>query len=100
MGLDHTLLTIPNRRCWPVLCKAGVQGIVPTHEIRGTLPLTNVLRCAAPGTDLDSKWRVRHSRAHTALLVNSFELGVLWDQFGIVGGVTVRIHFLIFFFQI
>lgn len=55
-------------------------------------------RCTAPGTDLDSKRCVRRSQEHTARLVKPFELGVLWDSYGIVGDVTVRIHFLYILF--
>jgi hypothetical protein len=38
---------------------------------------------------------VRRSQAHTELLVEEFELGMLWEEYGIVGDVVVRIlsHF-------
>jgi len=37
---------------------------------------------------------IPRTRAHTDLLVRNFELGELWDAYGIVGDVMVR-HFLI-----
>lgn len=38
---------------------------------------------------------MRRSQAHTELLVEEFELGMLWDEYGLVGDVVVRIlrHF-------
>ncbi|KAH7905419.1 hypothetical protein BJ138DRAFT_1118492 [Hygrophoropsis aurantiaca] len=41
-------------------------------------------RCTAPPTDLDSGGPSR-SEEHTDALVNTWGLGVLWDQWGIVG---------------
>ena len=35
---------------------------------------------------------MRRSQAHTELLVEEFELGVLWDEYGLVGDVVVCIH--------
>jgi hypothetical protein len=48
-------------------------------------------RCTAPAADLDSKRCVRRSQPHTELIVESFELGVLWDEYGLVGDVVVGI---------
>ena len=38
---------------------------------------------------------MRRSQAHTELLVEEFELGMLWDEYGLVGDIVVRIllHF-------
>lgn len=38
---------------------------------------------------------MRRSKAHTELLVEEFELGMLWEEYGIVGDVVVCIlsHF-------
>jgi hypothetical protein len=37
---------------------------------------------------------VRRSQAHTELLVQEFELGMLWDEYGLVGDIVVRLlHF-------
>jgi hypothetical protein len=40
---------------------------------------------------------VRRSQAHTELVVEEFELGVLWDEYGLVGDIVVSI--LSFYFQ-
>jgi hypothetical protein len=54
--------------------------------------LTNHVRCTAPANDLDSDQHVvRRSQAHTELLVKEFELGMLWDEYGLVGDIVVRI---------
>ena len=63
--------------------------VTATHKIRGTL--TNFFRCTAPAAGLDSKWCVRRSQAHAELLVEGFELGVLWDEYGLVGDVVVSV---------
>jgi hypothetical protein len=91
-------------RAWPIYCRLSRTGtaglhrarLVPkvrvtaTHKIRGTL--TNKLfRCTAPAADLDSKRHVRRSQAHTELVVEAFELGVLWDEYGLVGDVVVSV---------
>ena len=34
---------------------------------------------------------MRRSQAHTELLVEGFELGVLWDEYGLVGDVVVGV---------
>jgi hypothetical protein len=51
----------------------------------------NFFRCTAPATDLDSDRHVRRSQAHTELLVEAFELGVLWDEYGLVGDIVVSV---------
>ena len=47
-------------------------------------------RCTAPANDLDSSHHVRRSQAHTELLVKEFELGMLWDEYELVGDIVVR----------
>jgi hypothetical protein len=49
------------------------------------------LRCTAPANNLDSGQHVRRSQAHTELLVEEFELGMLWDEYGLVGDIVVCI---------
>ena len=90
MGLAHISQTIPNRHCCPASCKAGAQGMTSYHKTRDT-PLTKIFRCTAPATDLDSKWCVCRSQAHTHLLVEGFDLGDLWDEYGLVGDVVVSV---------
>jgi hypothetical protein len=88
--LAHISQTIPNRDCWLASSKAGARGKSSYHDIRDTL-LTNVCRCTAPATDLDSKRRVRRSEAHTEQLIEEFEPGVLWDEYGLVVDVVVSV---------
>ena len=56
-----------------------------TTHIADNLPF----RCTAPAKDLDSGHHVHHSQAHTELLVEEFELGMLWDEYGLVGNIVV-----------
>jgi hypothetical protein len=58
--------------------------------------LIGFFRCTAPANDLDSGQHVRRSQPHTELLVEEFELGTLWDEYGLVGDVVVRIRILLF----
>ena len=55
--------------------------------------LTCLFRCTAPANDLDNGEYGRRSREHTDMLVEEFELGVLWDQYGLVGDVVVSNFF-------
>jgi len=49
------------------------------------------LRCTAPAVDLNKTEGVtRRCQDHTELLVRKFELGLLWDGWGVVGDVVVR----------
>lgn len=48
-------------------------------------------RCTAPWNDLDSKQHVRRSKAHTELLTESFDLRTLWNEYGLVADVIVRV---------
>jgi hypothetical protein len=86
MGLAPTLQTIQNRPYLPVSCKAGVQS---TYSYQQNAPLTCHSRCTAPANDLDSGQHVHRSQAHTELLVEEFELGMLWDEYGLVGDIVV-----------
>ena len=43
---------------------------------------------------------MRRFQAHTEFLAESFELGALWDEYGLVGDVVVSIFSFIFRFQI
>jgi hypothetical protein len=48
-------------------------------------------RCTAPANDLDSGQYVCRSQAHAELLVEEFELGMLWDEYGLVGDIVVHL---------
>ena len=54
-------------------------------------------RCTAPANDLDSGQHGRRSQPHTELLVEEFELGMLWDEYGLVGDIVVRSSWLLIF---
>ena len=56
---------------------------MPTH--------THVSRCTARVDGLDDEICGRRSREHTDMLVEAFELGVLWDEYGLVGDVIVSV---------
>ena len=53
--------------------------------------MIHFFRCTAPANDLDSGCHIHCSEMHTELLVNAFELGVLWDEQGLIGDVVVSI---------
>ncbi|KIM76997.1 hypothetical protein PILCRDRAFT_12366 [Piloderma croceum F 1598] len=46
-------------------------------------------RCTAPSNDLNGRRQLRRSRAHTDMVGREFELGTLWDEYGIVGDVIL-----------
>jgi hypothetical protein len=52
---------------------------------------TCLYRCTAPPDHLDDGTYGRRSRGHTDVLVQGFELGVLWDEYGLVGDIVVGI---------
>ncbi|KAG1805024.1 uncharacterized protein HD556DRAFT_1429137 [Suillus plorans] len=45
-------------------------------------------KCTAPADGLDNGTYGRRSRDHTEVLVEEFELGVLWDEYGLVGDIV------------
>ena len=51
-------------------------------------------RCTAPAEDLDGDIYPSHSREHTELISVEFELGQLWDEYGLVGDIVVSILFI------
>lgn len=57
--------------------------------------LIHLTRCTATPDNLEGDSILR-CREHTELLVETFELGVLWDEYGIVGDVVVSSLFLPF----
>jgi hypothetical protein len=46
-------------------------------------------KCTGRPADLDGESTCR-SREHTEALVEALELGVLWDEYGLVGDIVVR----------
>jgi hypothetical protein len=51
----------------------------------------HIFRCTARPEDLDGEGG-RRSREHTELLVRELELGALWNEYGLVGDIVVRLH--------
>ncbi|GBE78451.1 hypothetical protein SCP_0113400 [Sparassis crispa] len=45
-------------------------------------------KCTARNTNLDGNDSGRRSTQHTELLVETFELGILWDEYGLVGDIV------------
>jgi Plavaka transposase len=76
-----------------VLLSCVVQGCCPRYALihfNFNLSKFYIHRCRAPRDNLDiAPDQGRHSHKHTDLLVETLELGVLWDEFGIVGDVIV-----------
>ena len=62
----------------------------PVHT-RDTLSWVYPYPCHAL---LDSGQYGRRSQAHAELLVKEFELGMLWDEYGLVGDIVVSYLFL------
>ena len=56
--------------------------------------MTCLYRCTTPAKDLDSGQHGHHSQVHAELLVEEFELGMLWDEYGLVGDIVVSYPFL------
>jgi hypothetical protein len=76
-----------------------VQGWCPRYVLFTILFLSfsqlSPTRCTANNKDLDGE-AGRRSRDHTELLVSEFELGVLWDEYGLVGDIIVGYIICIF----
>ena len=94
MGLVHTLEIILNRWCWPVLFRVGAQSkfLIIYAFILGFL--MSLSRCTAPADDLDGGRYPPRSKEHTELILAEFELGELWNEYGLVGDVVVTIYSL------
>jgi hypothetical protein len=51
--------------------------------------LNQLFRCVAQAKHLDDIGALPRSREHSNALVEMLELGVLWDEYGLVGDVVV-----------
>jgi hypothetical protein len=71
-----------------VSCKGGALGKYSVYSPPHVS--SPFFRCTAKRTDLDGGVR-RRSREHTELLVSEFELGTLWDEYGLVGDIIVHV---------
>jgi hypothetical protein len=93
MASAHILPTTPNKLFWRALCKGGAQSM--SSFFQSILLSHWFLRCTAPQFDLNQTEGV----THTELLVCELELGVLWDGWGIVGDIVVRLLLPLFSFS-
>jgi hypothetical protein len=88
MALDHILPIIRNSYSFLVLSRVGALGNYFTFS--GGFAVCSIFaRCTAPPHDFEGKGYVRRSRDHTEALVEGLELGILWDEYGLVGDIVV-----------
>ena len=81
----------------PVSYKDGVHGTLPW-------PLSSIYCksdwfCSCTAKDLTVAGG-RRSREHTEALMSEFELGILWDEYGLVGDLVVCNHWHLLFYLI
>ena len=90
MALAPILLTTLNKHCWCASYKGGAQS---KYSFSCNISLTyQFLRCTAPPNNLNQMEGIRcQFQEHTELLVHEVELSLLWDGWGIVSDVVVRI---------
>ena len=93
MALAHILPTILNNVYLLALCKGGV---LSRYIITSVLSmLTSHIRCCAPADKFNSHDKFTpQSHIHTAALTDAFSLQELWDGYGIVGDIVIRIFLL------
>ena len=92
-GIEPFITDYPEQ-C-PLLCI--VQGQCTKYILSNTrdcLILTTISRCLARVKDLDSDLSLPHSWEHSNMLVEMLELGVLWDEYGLVGNIVVCMLFM------
>ena len=53
-----------------------------------------ILRCLASSSDLDQYPINPRAKEHTATVIQKLELGEVWDEYGLVGDVVVRVNSL------
>jgi hypothetical protein len=88
-ALDRISQIIPSRLSLPASYKVGVHGML-------SWPLSSSYCesdwfCSCTAKDLTTAGG-RRSREHTEALVSEFELGALWDGYGVVGDLVVCNH--------
>ena len=60
--------------------------------------MLGIVRCTTTPKDLDKGDSIPRCEEHTKMLVQAFELGDLWDAYGIVGDIIVCPSILFFFY--
>ena len=88
-ALGHILQIIPSRLSLPASYKDGVHGML-SWLLSSSYCKSNWF-CSCTSKDLTVA-NGRRSREHTEALVSEFELGVLWEEYGLVGDVVVCNH--------
>ena len=77
------------------VCRSGLVSKVSTYRpFLSSLSLntqTHVIRCTAPADNIDAAGAVRRSHSHTGALLEQYGLKMLWEDYGIVGQVTVSV---------
>ena len=61
-------------------------------------PILTLSRCAACSDDLDGNLKAnRRTCEHTEMLRQTFDPGILWDEYGVDEGVVVLFFFTLYF---
>jgi Plavaka transposase len=87
--LGHILQIILSRLSLPASYKDGVHGMLSRPLSSSYYKSNWFSSCTAKDLTFAGG---RRSREHTEALVSDFELGVLWDQYGLVGDLVVCNH--------
>jgi hypothetical protein len=90
-GLSPYISDYPEQALLVCIVQGWCAKYVSFYLTRCTLTCLFQVRCIAPASDLDSGLYLCHSQQHTELMVEEFELGKLWDSYGMVGDVVVHI---------
>ena len=64
------------------------------YNTRDCLILTAIYRCLARAKDLDGDLSMPCTQEHSNVLVEMLKLGVLWDEYGLVGNIVVCMLFV------
>ena len=99
MALGLYIADYPEQALLSCVMQGWCPNLVPSHFSQNVSNIHLFLKCTAPQSDPNKTEGVIHRcQAHTELLVHEFELGLLWDGWGIVGDVVVRLSISRFVF--
>jgi hypothetical protein len=89
----HTLPITLSNVSWLALSRAGVQSKFDTLAPRKEEYLLAAFRCLAHSKNLDDarQFCKPRSQGHTEALMEGLELRELWEEYGLVGDVVVRL---------
>jgi hypothetical protein len=79
-----------------VPCKAGVQSTYPFTMSQHVTDISSLDALCLPVTLIPKK-HGRCSQPHTEILVEECKLGLLWDEYGLVGDIVVSSFFSLSF---